>query len=419
MASTALWAMSASAQEPAPPVADSAGEASTEAKTDAAAEVEESKRPQGWTPGLALGASFNLVDTKSVVGQPDGTSITVGGGIDASLEFNAGMSEWRNNLGAAAGTTRTPAIDEFVKTNDGLMFESIYLLHLVEIFGPFARFGMNTQMFSATDIQAAPTDYEVKNLDGTVDNFTGRRLALTDPFKPLTLRESLGVFLQPVRMPQISLETRVGVGALETFASGLAVTDDPDTALVEVVELDDSFMVGAEGVLNMWGFFDAAKRLSYTAGIGVLVPFVTSDLAADDDRGLGDLVVLEANVGLNAKLFDWASVGYRFNVTRQPLLVDEFQISNSVLLTLGAAFGSKAPEPEETVCDCEAEAVVLPPKSSTEADADATPAPDAAPATAPVEPAPTPPEPAPAEPAPAEPAPAEPAPEPVPGPDPG
>ncbi len=403
----ALTPFGALAQEP-PTVADTAGEASTKAKTQAAEKLESGPRSPGWNPGISIGASFNLVDTRAVVGQPDGTSVTIGGGLDASLEYNEDQHEWRNNLVAAAGTTRTPAIDEFIKTNDGLMFESIYLIHLLETLGPFARVGLTTQMFSATDIQAAPVDYEVQNLDGTTSNFTGRRLALTEAFQPLTLRESLGAFWQPVRISRISLETRAGIGALETFASGLAVSDNADTPLVEVTELGDSFAVGAEGVLNMWGFFDDEKRLSYTAGIGVLVPFVTSALPAGDERGIAELVVLETNVGLNAKLFDWASVSYRFNVTRQPLLLDEFQISNSVLLTIGAAFGSKAPKPEPPVCDCEAKPVVLAPKSSTESAKE----PDAAPAAA--EPVPPPvaaPSPVPAPPAEAEPPPiAEPAP---------
>jgi hypothetical protein len=424
--STALLTNAAVAQDdPVPTPEDAKVEGTVEAEV--LADAEEKKRKDGWAPGIQLGASFNLVDNRSVVGQIDGTTITLGGGIDAALDFNSGIHEWRNSLVAAAGVTRTPSIDEFVKTNDGLRFESIYLMHIYEIFGPFARFALNSQMFAANDIQATPVNYEVSNLDGTTDNFTGRRLALTDPFRPTTLRESLGVFLQPVRMTQITLETRVGLGALQTFASGFAVNDDGDTAdVVEVEELDDSFMVGGEGVLNMWGFFDDAKRLAYTAGIGVLVPFVTSELAEDDDRNLAELTALEANVGLNAKLFDWASLGYLLTVNRQPLLVDAFQVSNSLLITIGAAFGSKAPEPEKPVCDCEkAQPVVLEPKSSTEATetkpgepAPAGTAAEPAPAeAAPAEPAPAEPgpEPAPAEPAPAEPAPAEPAPEPDPG----
>ncbi len=392
-----LCTASAGAQDPpAPPpqVTDAEAGPTMEGEIVAPEGTDESKRKMGWSPGIAIGATFNLVNTQSVVGQPDGTTLNIGGGLDASLEFNEGMHEWRNMLLAAAGTTRTPAIDEFVKTNDGLAFESIYLIHVIESFGPFARFGLNTQMFPATDIRPAAVDYVVKNVDGTTTNFTGRRLALTGPFEPLTLRESLGVFWQPLRSDRISLETRVGFGAIETFASGLAVTDDSATPELEVTELDDSYMIGGEGVLNVWGFFDNDKRISYIAGVTVLAPFVTSTLPEGDDRNLGELINFEGVAGLNAKLFDWAAVSYRLNVTRQPLLIDEFQISNMLLLTIGAAWGSKAPEPEPPPpCDCSAQPVVLEPKSSTEAPTNgplATPPTAPAPLPEPAQPAPEP-----------------------------
>jgi hypothetical protein len=386
------FAGTALAQEAPPAVTDTAGGAAQAGKTEATEKIEESPRPDGWSPGIALGASLNLVDTRAVVGLQDGTSIMMSAAVDASLEFNSGMHEWRNALAASAGTTRTPSIDEFIKTNDGLAFETIYLLHVIEVFGPFARFGLNTQMFDGYDIRAAAVDYVVSNLDGTTTTYRGRRLALTDPFDPLSLKESLGVFVQPVRMDEIELEARAGVGAQETFAHGLAVFDDDTTPAVEVTEIDDFWTIGGEAVVNAWGFIDPAKRVSYTAGIGVLVPFAASDLPEGDDRSLPELTIVEGLFGLNVKLFDWASLGYKLTVVRQPQLVDRWQISNSLLLTVGAAFGSKAPvPPEPPPCDCPPAPVVAPaagaegPSEPAETMAPVAPEPAPAPAPPPVE----------------------------------
>ncbi|HHH30251.1 MAG TPA: hypothetical protein ENK57_18180, partial [Polyangiaceae bacterium] len=353
---TMLLGLNAHAQDDpqAPPTVSDADAGPIQDNQTVAAEVEEAdKREEGWSPGIAFGAGFNLVDNRSVVGQQDGTTLTLSGGIDGVLDFNHGMHEWRNGLLASAGVARTPSIGEFVKTNDGLSFESIYLLHVIEIFGPFARFGLNTQMFSASDIRPSAVDYVVSNLDGTTDNFTGRRLALTDPFQPLNLRQSVGVFVQPVREQEIELEARAGLGAMETFAEGgLAINDDDATAEVEVNELDDSYLVGGELVVNAWGFLDPGKRISYAVGGSVLLPFATSD--RPDDQSLIDATTIEARAGLNVKLFDWASLNYKLAVLRQPLLVENVQISNNLLLTIGAAFGSKAPAEEEPPppCDC-------------------------------------------------------------------
>ncbi|MFO0554390.1 MAG: hypothetical protein U0271_38770 [Polyangiaceae bacterium] len=350
----------AAAQTPPPKVADDAGGANTKGKTEAVQKPDSaSKRPEGWTPGIALGGTLNIVDTRSVVGQTDGTTVTMGAGVDASLEFNTGIHEWRNALRAGAGTTYSPALAEFVKSSDGLSIESIYLIHPVEWLGPYFRVAANTQMFPGLDVRATPADYVVANLDGTTTQYHGRRLYLTDPFQPFTFKESAGVFVQPIVDPHFTFEGRAGLGAQETLAKGnLAIQDDAATATIEVKELDDFYQVGGELVANAWGFFDNEKRVSYSVGVGVLFPFLTSDLPPGDNRSLIELTTVEGNVGLNAKLFDWASIGYKLTVARQPLLVDEWQVTNSLLLTLGAAFGSKAPVPPPPApppppCNCE------------------------------------------------------------------
>jgi len=379
-------------------VVNDAGGAAAKGETDAVNKPDEAKkRPEGWTPGLALGASFNLIDSRSVVGQQDGTTINLGGALDAAVDFNTGMHEWRNALLAAAGTTHTPSTNEFIKTNDWLSFETIYLLHAIEIFGPYARFAFNTQMFPGMDIRPAAVDYTVANLDGTTTDYTGRRLSLTTPFHPFLLKESVGAFVQPVRETQVQLEARAGLGAQETLASGnLAVNDDSTTPAIEVKELDDSYQIGVEVLANIWGFFDTTKRVSYTAGAGVLVPFATSALPTGDTRNMGDLTNFEGTVGLNAKLFDWASIGYRLQVIRQPMQVDKWQVSNNLLLTVGLALGSKAPAPEPPPpCDCSKCAGKEPaaPAEAPMNDKHATPAGEAP--VAPATPSPVPPPPAP------------------------
>lgn len=344
------------AQEPAEvtKVADNAPEAATKGKTDAVNTGAAGKRPEGWTPGIAFGGTFNLVDSRSVVGTQDGTALMLGAALDAALELNEGMHEWRNTLRAGAGVTRTPSLDEFVKTNDGLAFETIYLMHVVEIFGPYARFAYNTTMFPGMDIRPAAVNYVVQNLDGSTTEYFGRRLEMTDPFKPSTFKQGIGAFVQPVNTERIKFEARAGLGAQESLAAGnLAINDDSATPTIEIKEMDDAYQIGVEAIANAWGFIDETKRVSYSVGLGVLIPFATSDLPVGDERSLPELTNVEGIVGLNVKLFDWASLGYKLTVIREPMLVDAWQVSNNLLLTIGAAFGSKAPEPPPPPpCDC-------------------------------------------------------------------
>jgi len=403
---TALSSHAAFAQDApaAPPTVqgDVAGPATT-GKTEAVAKPDDgTTRPDGWTPGISFGGTFNLVDTRGVVGQQDGTALNLGAALDAEIDFNKNIHEWRNTLKASAGVTRTPAIDEFLKTSDGLQFESIYLMHLLEWIGPYARFAFQTQMFPGLDIRPTPTDYVIANQDGTTTNLRGTRVYLTDPFKPFTLKESVGAFIQPVKSDPITFEGRAGLAARETFADGnLAVNDDSATPEVELQELGDTFVMGAEIVANAWGFIDEQKRVSYSVGAGVLFPFVTSSLPPGDDRGLIDLVTVEGNAGLNVKLFDWASLGYKLQILRDPIVVDTWQVSNSLLLTIGAAFGSKAPAPPPPPppCDCPKPEMAAPPPPAQAPAADANAGAPAAAAATTETPPPPPPPPAPEAPA--------------------
>lgn len=350
-------------------------------------------RKDGLSPGLAVGATVNFNNNRSVVGQADGSSLTVGTEIDAVLDYNQRAHEFRGSLGASAGTSRTPTIDEFVKTRDELKLEAIYLYHVTEAAGFFGRFALSTSMFDALDVRAVAANYAIARADGTTQSLTGRRLHLTDAFQPLTLKQSLGGFVQPITTEKIRVEARAGAGAQEVLADGqLAITDDSATAaVVEVKELTSFNQLGVEGVVNAWGAL-AEQRLSYTVGLAVLVPLAYTELAPGDDRNAFDLTNVELTAGLSVKLFEWASLDYKLKVLRQPQLVEEVQVSNNLLLTIGLALGSKAPkEPPPPPCAA-VPCVPAPPPP-------AQPTPAVQPAnTAPPGPAPATPDPAPAAP---------------------
>jgi hypothetical protein len=352
-------------------------------------------RKDGVSPGLAVGATMNFSNNRSVVGQADGSSLTLGTEIDAALDYNDHAHEWRSSLGASAGASRTPTIDEFVKTRDELKLETIYLYHVTEAAGFFGRFALSTSMFDALDIRAVAASYAIARADGTTQSLTGRRLHLTDSFQPLTLKESLGGFVQPITREEVRLEGRLGAGAQEVLADGqLAITDDAATAdVVEVKELTSFNQLGIEGVVNAWGAL-AAQRLSYTVGLAVLVPLAHTELPAGDDRSAFELTNVELTAGLSVKIFDWASLDYKLKVLRQPQLVDEVQVSNNLLLTIGLALGSKAPK-EAPPPPCEPAPTPPPvqpasaaPPSPAPATPEPTPLPAAPPAPPPVTPVP-------------------------------
>ena len=322
--------------------ADEEGGVTQEFVVDAAAS--DSGRVNGVGSTLSVGATAALNNNSSVVGQVDGSTFNFGMKLDAAVDYNHDQHEWRNTLGIGEGLTRTPLVDDFVKSQDRLALESIYLYHIVPSFGAFARLSLDTAMFRGTDIRPESTTYAIARPDGTVDTVVGDRLTLTGPFRPLTLKQSIGAFARPVAREQVNVEIRAGLGARETIAeSQLAVTDDDATPEIEVTELQNVNQLGVEAVVSVWGALEE-KRVNYKLSAEVMVPFAYSALPAGDTRGAIDLTNIELLAQLSFKLVEWASLDYQLKAVREPQLLDELQVQNNLLLTFGLTTSSKPGE---------------------------------------------------------------------------
>ncbi len=307
--------------------------------------VEETDRPEGLATRLSVGANVSLSNNDSVVGQTDGSTFSLGLSFDSAADYNHEKHEWRTTLSLGEGLTRTPILPEFVKSRDALAVESIYLYHLIPSFGPFARLSLATSLFRGTDVRPAPVTYLITRVDGRVDPLLADHLTLTGPFRPLTLKESVGPFYRPFSSERFNLELRAGLGGRQTVADDqLAVGDDAETPEIEVATLADFQQVGAEGVLAIWGAV-SDKKVTYRVGVETMVPLAYSTLAADDTRTSLDLTNVEVGAQLSFKLVEWASLDYELKAIREPQLLDAFQVQNNLLLTLGLTAKKDAGEP--------------------------------------------------------------------------
>jgi hypothetical protein len=292
-------------------------------------------RRQGWDFTASVGSSISFNDNRKVVGQPDGASWLMGLNFAGAADMLYGKHEWRNSLTIKESFSRTPLIDEFVKSSDELKLESLYIYRFLPPWlGAFGRFALETALLEGEDMRASETLYKVSRLDGTVDEHKGERLLLTDAFQPLKLKESLGLVYTPISGDKISLEARLGFGARHVLADDqFAITDDDATAdVIEVTELESFNQAGAEAVLSAWGKL-AGKRVTYKVSAEAMTPFLHGDLPAGDDRGAMDLTNIELLAKLSFKLVEWASLDYEFKALREPQLVDEWQLQNNLLLT--------------------------------------------------------------------------------------
>ena len=291
------------------------------------------KKVDGWHPRIALGVSASLASSSNVVGQIDGVSMTAVVNVDGGFDYRRGPHEWRNAFKLSEAFSRTPAIDEFVKSSDVISLDSTYLYHFKAVpwIGPFARVEFATAIFEGRDIRANESTYSIQRLDGSIDTVVDDRLRLSDPFSPLTLGESVGVFAQPVRKDNFQLEVKLGFGARHIFADdALAVDDDGGTDVIEVNELEDVHQGGPAADVELRG--KMATGLNYFAGAEVMIPVIRSK---DDPEGRDsfELANVLIKAGLSMKLASWASLDYQLRALRQAQIVDKFQVQNNLLLT--------------------------------------------------------------------------------------
>ena len=57
--------------------------------------------------------------------------------------------------------------------------------------------------------------------------------------------------------------------------------------------------------------------------------------SAIDHKPIGDRINVSLEAALSFKLVEWASVDYQLAVLRQPQVVEEWQVTNQLLLTFG------------------------------------------------------------------------------------
>lgn len=333
----------------------------------------------GWTPLLNVGFNGAMNDSRKVVGQSDGTTLTAGLLLNGAANLHHGHQDWENTLVFALAESRSPTIDSWTKTTDSLDLVSSYFLALPKVhwIGPFARAKLNTPVLPGAIVYADATDLVI---DGgapeTLDAQTRRKV--TGAFEPLALRQSLGAFARPVKEDELTATLTLGVGAIETFArGGLAVTDDDTTTTLELSTIPTSFQAGAEVELQATGAPSA--NTTYTLGVNALYPFlVTGD---SELTGL-DLLNLDVNGKFSVKLAKWLSVDYVLTVKRAPQIVDAWQLQNGVLLSSGfSLIKVKPPEvPPPPPCTPCAPIEPAPPGVP---EAPPTPTPDAPPAPEP------------------------------------
>lgn len=333
----ALAASPVFAQTPAPPP-DAPVEAVPDDIKAAVAAKKEGERKEGFDATARVGASGLLLHNHQVVGQLDGFTLNVGLVLGGALNYVRGNHEWQNTASYDLSFSKTPAIETLLKSADNLEARSLYLYRIpgLEWLGPFVRVRGYTQVFPGYAVPADDVTVRRIQRDGNENVFRAPAqlpIDLTTWFEPIVLAESAGMFLRPLDETWLSLDAKAGLGAQHVFAfgDGYVVADDAATPELEIKQLENVQSAGVELEVEAKGSL-FLEGLSYGLTTTLYYPLIVS---VDTDIGPLEIVHLDVAGNLSYKLTDWLSADYVLRVRRAPFVLNDFQVQNSVLLTLG------------------------------------------------------------------------------------
>ena len=75
------------------------------------------------------------------------------------------------------------------------------------------------------------------------------------------------------------------------------------------------------------------KRVAYAFRVELMIPFYTS---VDTELTGFDLLNTELSFKVGLKMSKWASLDYVFSARRYPIIVDQWQVVNNLVLSLTA-----------------------------------------------------------------------------------
>ncbi len=293
----------------------------------------------GWKPLLKASANLAFGHNNNVVGSADGSTWTFGTLINGGLGYlGESGHEWANTLSWQLAFNKTPLLDDFVKSQDSFEFGSSYLYHIpgVTWFGPFASLTLKASLFPGYDVRAADATFKKIFVDGTTEDvpvLAQAQFDLTKAFSPAQVRESAGVFADVLDRKVLKVQTRTGVGAWEIFGrDGFVLADDGATPEIEVKQIEDSLQLGWE--LNAVATGSWNEYITYSAKANFMYPFIDN---VDTALTGMDLLNVETEFLVGFKLAQWASLDYSLKMFKVPLVSEEWQIQNGLLLTLTAS----------------------------------------------------------------------------------
>lgn len=304
--------------------------------------------PEGLSVNITNQGTFSLTDLSNVVGQQSGSTVNFGLKFSSLVKYRKGKHRFNADANLQVALTQIPLLNGFIKTADTLASSAGYFYDLRPSLAAILVVHMMTPTMRGTDLRPAVSAYQVQYLSGSSDTVMARSFTMTEPFRPLRLSAIAGPEWTPFASPKIDSRLTAVVGVLRTFADNqFALTDDPTTPAIEVRELQSSTMAGLGAKADVFGLL-LNKSLSYDVNAMILVPLWLRESVVQTIPDASPLqqATVDLALTLGLEISSWASINYQFSASRQPQIIDQWQIRHGLNLSFGASYKKTPPKPK-------------------------------------------------------------------------
>ncbi len=280
-----------------------------------------------WTSRIVLGGALALNSTDNVVGQSNQDVFAGTVFFDTYVTYQDGKHFGTGIFEIEEGLVRVdPANGQSLptqKSQDRLRADVAYVYFANKKFGPYARFGLLSNVFASDSLVTEDTSVAYNRLDGSRDILfvpANGDYRTADAFGSLRIREGFGLNVRLLNSRRATANWRVGVGFRQNlFNNAFAEINDPTTTTVDLFEIDEFSEEGIETT------FAATVRLGRS-----LLYITDLEVFADFDE-TSDPTIDWRNT-LSYRLNRFASLDYTLDLLRFPQVIDEDQITQNILL---------------------------------------------------------------------------------------
>jgi len=295
------------------------------------------KPKNGWYPKLTAGVATALTHNYQIPGVENGLTFNLSALVTGQLTFVHNQLRWITTLNLVNAHAKTPVVKPILKTADLLELDSRVVLRLtgkmdkVFLYGGLALWA---PMFPGDLVPTADKDLLLTRTDGSEITALARgdhRFRLTPAFAPLFFKQLVGSGARAYVSALATLELYIGITTQEIWASGWTPADVHTTPELELVALRNYQQLGVATGFTLRG--QVHKRLTYALLADFTYPLYTSV-----ETGLKgfDLMDIDVSFKLSLKVAGWVSVDYLISAKRLPLIVDQWQIVNNLVVAITA-----------------------------------------------------------------------------------